>query len=348
MDKRRYFHSLDAFRFLFFMLVFLLHSATPSHHYADFVLRKGGVSFFFVLSGFLITYILLFEKKKAGKINIKRFFKKRSLRIYPLFYLMIAFAYLSPYLIHALSIPSAHLGYKPNFWISIFFLENYKMMWMHTFPDGAPLRVMWSLCVNEHFYILWGLLLTFAPYKRIPLFLVLGLILPSVARIIYGHYNINTLDILTNLDYFIFGAIPAYLLLEKPKFLNRFERIPLLLKYAIALLILLMPKSIFGSFYPVISGFAFAILIVFTLPHQNALKLTDNLWISKLGKYTYGMYLYHTICILLVTRLLQQYAVHLHWTVSASLALLLTLGISMASYHLFEKQILKVKERLNG
>ncbi len=346
MSKRRYFHSLDAFRFIFFMLVFLLHSATPATHHADFILKKGGVSFFFVLSGFLITYILLYEKQKAGKIDIRRFYKKRGLRIYPLFYLMILFAYLSPYILKSIAIPHEATGYKPNIWVSLLFLENYKMMFTHAFPDGTPLRIMWSLCVNEHFYLVWGLLLTFSATRKLPYYMAVGLVLPSIMRIIYARHQINDVDLLSNLDYFIFGAIPAYMLLVKPEFLSGLANIPRSIKYALALLIVLMPKAIFGGSYPVVSGFGFALLIVFTLPDANALHLKDHWWISKLGKYTYGMYLYHTICIMLVWRLFEKFAIEVHWTITATIALLLTILVSFSSYHLFEKQLLKIKERL--
>ena len=80
---------------------------------------------------------------------------------------MIAFAYLSLYILNALELPYENEGYKPHLLTSILFAEYYKMMITNSFPDGAPLRVMWSLCVEEHFYMIWGVLLYFISYKKI-------------------------------------------------------------------------------------------------------------------------------------------------------------------------------------
>ena len=168
--SRKHFHTFDALRFFAFLLVFLLHLPKTGKTYIDFFLKSGGIGviFFFVLSGFLITYILLYEKKHQNKISLKKFFARRILRIWPLFYLMIAFAYLSPYISNALNLPISNQGYKPNLLTSIFFGENYKMMITNTFPDWVPLRVMWSLCIEEHFYILWAVLLYFISIKKMP------------------------------------------------------------------------------------------------------------------------------------------------------------------------------------
>ena len=89
--KREYFQSFDALRFISFFLVFLLHTPVDENSFMSFFSKSGGtgVSFFFVLSGFLITYILIIEKKNFNKISLKNFFVRRILRIWPLFYLMI-------------------------------------------------------------------------------------------------------------------------------------------------------------------------------------------------------------------------------------------------------------------
>ncbi len=347
MKSKQYFHTFDALRFLFFLLVFLLHSSSSDNEYANLILKKGGVFFFFVLSGFLITYNLLYQKKQKGDVDLKRFFKNRGLRIYPLFYALILFAFCTPYILTYLGMSSSSEGYEPNILVSSLFLENYKMMLTGTFPDGAPLRVMWSLCVNEHFYIVWALVLCYVSPKKIPAVILSGIVLSTILCYVYDLYNIDQLDLATNFNYFAFGAIPAYLLIEKPILFKKVESIPLSLKYILAFLIFLVPKSIFGVMSPLFLGFGFMVLISLTLCGNNAIEIKESYWISRLGKYTYGMYLYHTIFILLIGKVLMKMAGQVHWSVSSALALACTVIASIASFHLFEKPFLKLKKSRN-
>ena len=92
-----------------------------------------------MLSGFLITYIILEEKQRTGMFKIKNFFVRRILRIWPLFYLMILVAFLTPYLAHLIGFNISNEGYKPNWLMSGLFLENYKMMITNTLPNTSPL-----------------------------------------------------------------------------------------------------------------------------------------------------------------------------------------------------------------
>ena len=129
MQKKRYFKSFDALRFLAFFKVFLFH--LPIQHFPFFSYVKAGggigVMFFFVLSGFLITYIILEEKEEKGSLNLKNFFLRRILRIWPLYYAMILFAFLTPWILELLGLTASHAGYEPNWWMSIGFLENYLL-----------------------------------------------------------------------------------------------------------------------------------------------------------------------------------------------------------------------------
>jgi len=351
-NSRKHFHTFDALRFFSFFLVFLQHTPVPGSSSVSVLTKSGGVGviFFFVLSGFLITYILLYEKTSKGQISLKKFFMRRILRIWPLFYAMILFAFLTPYLLNILHLSYSDEGYKPNWLMSMLFLENYKMMLTNSFPNVSPLRVMWSLCIEEHFYILWGIAVYFLSYKKVPYLILSSILLANILRIVYSICGIGTVDLFTNIDYFAFGAIPAYILLFRTEIIDKIEKLPLNLKYSIAFVTVVLIFGFPNFEYewlefvtPLIYGVLFSTIIIFTLPQRNSILIKDSLWISKLGIFTYGLYLYHTIVINLFLQIKKVLPFDVNWSVFLILSLLSTILISIISYHFFEKQFLKLK-----
>jgi peptidoglycan/LPS O-acetylase OafA/YrhL len=351
-DLRRHFHTFDALRFFSFFIVFLHHSPIPNSSLFSFFTKSGriGVSFFFTLSGFLITYILLHEKKIWGKISLKKFFIRRILRIWPLFYIMIIFSFLTPSILDLFNISYSNEGYQPSWPMSFLFLENYEMMITNNFPNVSPLRVMWSLCIEEHFYIFWGIFISILPTKKTPFLIIISILIANISRIIYNNLGIPTLDLFTNIDYFAYGAIPAYILIFREDIILKLEKISVIYKYIWVLFTLLL---IFGIpnlenhwiifFEPTIFGICFSGVIASTLSLKNEFRINDNLWISKLGIYTYGLYLFHTIMINLFLKI-KIYNSEYEWLLTTSLSLFTTIIISIISYHIFEKQFLKLKK----
>ena len=88
-------------------------------------------------------------------------------------------------------------------------------------------------------------------------------------------------------------------------------------------------------------GILFATILSFVITEKNSLKIKDTLWISKIGIYTYGLYLYHTILINLFIKLNE--TLELNWVLISILSFISTVLVSFLSYHLFEKQFLKLK-----
>lgn len=353
ISKRKYFHTFDALRFFSFFIVFLHHTPISKNSFFDIFGHSGGigVSFFFVLSGFLITYILLFEKLKYSKISLKRFYMRRILRIWPLFYAMVLFAFATPFILQLLNLPYSSEGYKPELWTSLLFLENYKMMITGTFPDGAPLRVMWSLCVEEHFYIIWGIIFYFFQVKDIPLLIFISIVFSFFIKILYHFWDIPTADVLSNLDYFAFGAIPAYILLQKNIIIDKVANFKVGYKYLIlffTLAFIFISPTISWNWWQFFDSIAFGILfsliILFILPDKNYLYISNDNIFSKLGIYTYSLYLFHTIFISFLLQINKIISFELNNFMIAVIALLLTISASFVSYHVFEKQFLKLKK----
>ena len=352
MNKHKiHFHTFDAFRFISFFIVFLNHIPIPDSSFLSYFSHSGGigVAFFFVLSGFLITYILLNEKLNTDKISLPNFFLRRILRIWPLFYAMLLLAYLTPCILNFLHLSSSSEGYKPNWLMSLLFLENYKMIITNDFPNVSPLRVMWSLCIEEHFYIIWGILLTYLPCKRIPVLIGTSILIANITRWFFLQHGLPTLELFSNIDYFAFGAIPAFIFIYKKQLITKLESTAGFVKYIVAVLAVILvfvlpqiPGKWMPLLYPSILGILFSSLIMFTLPQNNGLKLKDELWISKLGLYTYGLYLFHTIVINLFSHIFTS-AFEFNWLLISILSLVVTIALSALSYHFFEKQFLKLK-----
>lgn len=356
VSKRKYFDTLDALRFFAFFAVFLSHCPLKEVPYLNYFSKSGGigVSFFFVLSGFLISYILLSEKQQK-KINLKNFFARRILRIWPLFYGLILFAWGTPYLLDFLNLSYSSEGYKPNWLSSILFLENYQIMLQGSFPNVSPLGVMWSVCIEEHFYIIWGVLFYTVSTKNIPKLIIGSIIIANIFRLVYHNLSLSFVDVFTNLDLFAYGAIPAYLIIKKPKVFSYFEKLNPLVKYIFAVItvttVVVISNNNFNywEYYATtILGILFTIIIIFTILKTNKLFISNTSIFSKLGKYTYGLYLYHTIFIKLTFRTIDKFVI-IESTILRNLtislfALILSIIVSIISFYLFENQFIKLKK----
>lgn len=343
-----HFHTFDSYRFFSFLLVFLHHCPVPKTSFLNFFSHAGGigVSFFFVLSGFLITYYLLAEKLGTGTVNLPDFFRRRILRIWPLYYAMALFAFCTPFILRTLNLAFSSEGYEPNWLVTWLFLENYKILFSGSFPNVSPLRVMWSLCIEEHFYIFWGLAFYIIPLKRIPKFLTLLIFSAPLVRVVYKIYNIDTLDLPSNVDYFAFGAIPSYIFVQKKQWLARLENFGVIYKYAIAIITIatifvLSNLKIDTPLTPTFLAIIFTLLILITLGKKNAFRISDRSIWARMGKYTYGLYLFHTIFINLIIKLGERFQLSYISIMIGSFVC--TLIAAMLSYHLFEKFFLRLK-----
>lgn len=349
--NRVHFHTFDSLRFLSFLLVFLYHCGIPEGNFLHYFSKAGriGVSFFFVLSGFLITYILLLEKlNNQNRVPLKKFFLRRILRIWPLYYAMVLFAICTPFILAILKIPYSNEGYQPNWFYTITFLENYVMMYEDRLPNVSPILVIWSLCVEEHFYIIWGLIFYFISFKHVPKLIVISILISIISRIIYEKYHIPTLDIFTNIHYFAFGAVPAYIFVFHKGIIEKTEKVSAFYKYAFAVFVLLFIVMITNfsiitdhTINSVILAVLFSVLILSTLGEKNAFKISDNSITAWLGKYTYGLYLTHTICFNFFNKIGSRFEIN--WLAILILSFFSTVILSYLSYHIFEKQFLKLK-----
>jgi peptidoglycan/LPS O-acetylase OafA/YrhL len=366
---RRHFHSLEALRFFAFLKVYLLHVplnvAAPWLHY----LKRGGgigVQFFFVLSGFLITYLLVADKQARGQVQARNFFIRRSLRIWPLFYAGVLLAFLLPDAwAERWGFHMVGGGYVPDWRFSFAFLDNYKMLLMDNFPRTTPLSVFWSLCIEEHFYLLWLLVVWLLPVRRVPLFLLACVPLACAFRfaepLLMHNAMIDSNDLLTHLDVFAAGgALGYWVARDYAGFSTRVNGLPLALRYGYLGLVLglvvfqadllpYVPGSVFNVFRPLLIAVLFAGLVAQFLPEGSVIRLRSRV-LHYLGSISYGLYVWHIV----VTHVVFQYCLTHHipldtWPQAAAMVALTlggSVGLSALSFRYLEAPFLRLRDRL--
>lgn len=367
-DHKIFFPNLDGLRFLSFFGVFLMHSFSAVYpeidlaHWYNRVLARIfssgdiGVSFFFVLSGFLITFLLMQEKESNGKINVPAFYIRRALRIWPLYYAVLLFGYfIFPLLRQRMGLPS-QLQVDPLYTFT--FLNNFYKMWGHYMP--LFMDVFWSVAIEEQFYLVWPLLFYFVPRKYYVHLIMIIILISTIFRFLYSGkiaIEFHTLGVISDMAV---GGLFAFLSLYHTNFMAFAQRIPKWFTatlYILAIVFIVFGQLIFTTVFAVgikrlIMGTTFALIIV----EQNYSTLSFfkiGRWrtVSFLGKYTYGLYCFHCIAIMFCALFFRKLDLPLSGWPMFMLQLVVSLslctGMSLLSYRYFESWFLKLKTRFS-
>lgn len=363
-SKKIYFENLDGLRFISFLLVFLFHSFYTTNteilqsDLYGFVTKRLfangnlGVNFFFVLSGFLITYLLLNEKTVTGKIHPGQFWARRLLRIWPLYFLAVFIGFIGfPLLKSAFGELSQEIAHPVNY---ILFISNFEII-KQGLPDASVLGVLWSVGIEEQFYFIWPILLIIVNRKYWPAIFG-GIIINSlVFRYLYNdfiHHEFHTFSCISDMAVGGFGAWFAFNRRNTGFFVN-IPRYLIILIYTLTIGVLLFRADVLFS-NPTIRVFErlfISLLFIFIILEQNyskksLFKLGKSKIMTRLGVISYGLYIYHFLGIIITIKLTA--AIGLNTTIWHVLFLetpiALTIIISHLSYTLIEKPILKMKK----
>lgn len=374
--NKTYFPHLDGLRFFAFLVVLISHLSIFTGFTAKFYnpirklfLTHGdlGVTFFFTLSGFLITYLLLQEREQQGKVSLKHFYIRRALRIWPVYLVVIVCGFfIFPYLIHtplALSL-EAPLSRLPAY---IFFLGNIDLIYVGY--ASVIIGVLWSLAVEEQFYLIWPAVFKKINISRIPW--VLGAVI--IASFVYRYIHWQNYEIIRYMTFSVFsdlaiGCLLAYLTYFKKWFVKFFEELPswvilinyiLLLAYpalrgVMSFLVSEPVHHVMVALESIIFCIIFSVVIMEQCFSKNSFfKVGNSEALTYLGKISYGLYAYHMIAMALVLwvgatffGLSLEYSSTMILSAVGLVTFMLTLWFAHISYTRMEKPILKLKDKI--
>jgi peptidoglycan/LPS O-acetylase OafA/YrhL len=365
-----HFYNLDVLRFVCAIAVAFTHSydayfgwiGEPSflirfpflkHNLNIFMHNLSmGVDMFFVISGFLITYLLLAEKQNFGNINIGKFIVRRSLRIWPLYYLAI----LIGFFIVKLSASPA-----PDYWANILFWNNFNAI--HTMQWQFPFGHFWSICVEEHFYFVWPIIIFLTPSKKLPI-VIIFLVVGSIAfRYFEARFFENRAQVQFILHLHTFSRIDEILVGAALACFHFFRPITIHIKLWIrivvySLFILILGSQphldfwVWGIYSVMFKKFIYLAFIVFWLVNylfnpEAFFNFKSKNILHYLGKISFGIYIYHNMFLQdYITRFVYRFGITNMATYFIFYFLFLII-ISVISFELYEKYFLKLKDKFS-
>jgi len=362
--KIKYFKELNALRFIGFVGIFFGHvffsndiEIVNSKIYSSLysygkILGFISIDSFFVLSSFLITWKGLEEVKITKKFKFKNFLIRRSLRIWPLYFLVILLGFLIEFM---KSYYTQDISSLPSFWSFILFILNFDII-KNGYEFLFFMVFMWSISVEEQFYIFWALVLKW--FQNHLLKVSLLIILISIIFRIYFiddslNLNFHTVSALGNFGVGALAAIAAFnnsILITK---IRDFSKTQIVIIYLISLLIFIAIPSLhnhdlFIVIQRVLFSFVFAFIILEqTYCQQSIFKLSRIKYFNFFGKISYGLYCYHGIMITIVLKFSDYFSESLFTSIFIFPTLIFcgTLLFSHLSYKFFESKILKLKTK---
>src|SRR6056297_989456 len=308
-QERRHFANLDGLRFVCISMV-LWHHATPGGLQEIQILSRGflGVDFFFVLSGFLITTLLLREAREYGQFSIRDFYIRRALRILPVYAFVVS------------AVAFYYVGIKGRSDLAEL-VPFYSLFLSNFLTDHIPtLSITWSLSVEEQYYLIWPLLMLLLARRSL-----VWLALIVVAANVLGSM----------------GALLA-MALDHPRGHALATRVlggrwTALAGFALlALAIHLTPFEIRGWPNLLIHSLMTATLAALVLREDNAgLAVLRQPMIARVGAISYGIYLYHLIALDIANRAFGLAGIANYWVLLAAYSLLSVL-IAEVSFRTLE------------
>ncbi len=362
MSNKIYFKNLDGLRTIAALMVFFWHSyglgimEIQNDFLRTLLLTvfngETGVAVFFVLSGFLITYLILDEVEKNNTFSLKNFYLRRILRIWPLYYGLLIFSYfiLLPILSRNSQLnPGEIIGHSKYYFL---FVSNFDSILGNGKGSFLPVGITWSVAVEEQFYLFWPLLFFLVPVKKYHYLLFITFFASLLFKAFYFNnipfIKYHSLSAMTNLSV---GGIAAYYAINnrfpKERFF-RFSTAIYLMGFAILTADMLAGFTGKDAIFKTTEAFFFAFVILDQSYNESGtFNLSRFRWLIKMGKYTYGIYMLHMVVLygIIILCIAFKWGNEVKYFLNLFLGLPLLLLMAYMSYEYFEKWFLNLKDK---
>ncbi|MCP4087542.1 MAG: acyltransferase [Actinomycetia bacterium] len=342
----RHFGSLDALRALAIIAV-VWHHTGGQDTTLPIIGQRGylGVELFFVISGFLITTLLLREEADHGTVSLRNFYARRSLRIFPLYYAVLAIYSL------LVLVAESDQAAKGEFFSNLPAFMTYTGNWFID-PDSSRIifAFSWSLAAEEQFYLVWPMIRRYTSSAVADVIGVLGLggVVAASLFLWSGDVALASLPerVLRSISLAICSGVVLAILLNRRRAFESIHRVlgqPLAAPLAAAatILVLVAPASTH-----LIQTLAFTVLLGTTVCREDhgLQGLSGVPGLGLIGKLSYGIYLFHMIVVNVVERAMGE-AMAGYTAVLFLTTLAATIGVASLSWRYFESPILAHKKR---
>ncbi len=344
--------GLNGIRAIAVLMVIVYHRFPSDHFLKIMPIGHFGVDIFFVLSGYLISRILLngvtkIENNTATAFQlIKSFVIRRSLRIFPIYYLLLFILYINDGIVGN--------SFRENFLWYFFYGSNFLVYF-----EGkwfGCLAHLWSLAVEEQFYLVWPFLVLVLFRNRILILLTLTIIIGTLSPLFID--GITYVLTISCINAFGIGALLAYVELRRPEWQTAFVKTVNVL--AVLSLVLIFVHY-FVSPLPVysdrllVSLVAVALIAYCRFNQQSYLvtRILENKMLSFIGLISYGVYLYHNVFPRYWTAILSRLHIetpatqgqfsYIEFVIQTGFVIL----VSYLSWILIEKPIAKWKDKIS-
>ena len=366
-QKHIFFEGVNGLRFFAALAVVITHIelmkgffGIENNWQSTIIFNLGGlgVYFFFVLSGFLITYLLLVEKQRTQTISVKQFYWRRLLRIWPLYYAITLIGFFVLPKFQLFNIESLQhnfeLHFNTNLFLYLLILPNVAFSMFSAVPNIGQ---TWSIGVEEQFYIAWPWIIKKSNHIfKTLMSIIVGLILFKILILGLGYFFKNDywysvlkkLVAMSKFECMAIGGIGAhYVFIQHPVLSYLKKSIVSIMSLVLIILLLFITPPILQDGLHIIIALLFLIILLQVV--QSKIGWLNHVILDYLGRISYGLYMYHLMLIPFIIFVLTKFINPSNAFMFNGLLYVITIVSSILvaslSYYTFELKFIKLKEK---
>lgn len=329
--------SLNGLRAVSIFFVLFAHALLMNFNFKENPGGQVGVSIFFIISGYLITLLLVKEEGTRGDISLKRFYVRRTLRIFPIYYFLLLIYYILQL--------NGYLLFSLNSWLtSITYTKYFSIPQKGDWETGH----LWSLSVEEHFYLVWPLV--FKYLKKIRVAFAFAII--AIVTFTRLTTDISVMHLFTRADALMWGCLFALYNNKLMEYINKRKAIFSILPFVTLLIVLAFKRIItllgysnyeafattfFGS-YGLVTNISIGFIILVSISFKNTYwyKILNSTPFDYFGRISYSIYLWQQLF----------FSPNIQGISKFPNNIIIILIVANLSYYLIERPFLSLKGRL--